>query len=71
MKADLILILVAIQGIANIFIGGKEMTAYTVQELINILQTMPSNAEIEINGHQGIDIFLADIDNVVCIDNPY
>lgn len=47
------------------------MTAYTVQELIDILQQMPSNAEIEINGQQGVDIFLADIDNVVCIDNPY
>jgi hypothetical protein len=47
------------------------MTAYTVKELINILQQMPSNAEIEINGHQGVDIFLAEIDNVVCIDNPY
>ena len=47
------------------------MTAYTVQELINILQKMPSNAEIETNGHQGIDIFLAETDNVVCLDNPY
>jgi hypothetical protein len=47
------------------------MTAYTVKELIDILKQMPQNAEIEINGHQGVDIFLADIDNVVCIDNPY
>ena len=47
------------------------MSAYTVEELINILQKMPFNAEIEINGHQGVDIFLEDADNVVCIDNPY
>ena len=47
------------------------MTAYTVQELIAILQQLPANAEIEINGHQGIDIFHAEIDNVVCLDNPY
>ena len=47
------------------------MTAYTVKELMDILQKMPSNAEIEINGHQGVDVFLAEIDNVVCIDNPY
>lgn len=46
-------------------------TAYTVAELIAILQTMPANAELEINGHQGVDISLAEIDNVVCLDNPY
>ena len=47
------------------------MTAYTVKELIDILKQMPQNADIEINGHQGVDIFLANIDNVVSLENPY
>lgn len=46
-------------------------TAYTVQELINILKEFPANAEIELNGHQGVDVSFAKIDNVVCLDNPY
>ena len=47
------------------------MTAYTVQELFDILKKLPANAEIEINGHQGVDIYFAETDNVLCIDNPY
>ena len=47
------------------------MTAYTVKELKDILKKLPDNAEIEINGHQGVDIFFTNIDNIVCIDNPY
>ena len=47
------------------------MSAYTVKELIEILKQMPQNADIEINGQQGVDIYLADIDNVVSLESPY
>lgn len=47
------------------------MSAYTVKELIEILKQMPQNADIEINGQQGVDIYFADIDNVVSLENPY
>ena len=47
------------------------MTAYTVQELFNIIKNLPANAEIEINGQQGVDLFFAETDNVLCLDNPY
>jgi hypothetical protein len=49
----------------------REMTAYTVQELFDIIKNLPANAEIEINGHQGVDLFFAKTDNVLCLDNPY
>ena len=46
------------------------MTAYTVQELFDIIKDLPADAEIEIDGHQGIDLYFEETDNVLCIDDP-
>ena len=46
-------------------------TVYTVKELKEILNSFPDNATIEVNGKQGVDVDIAKIDNVVCLDNYY
>jgi hypothetical protein len=47
-----------------------EKTVYTVEELLEYLKNLPKNAELEINGHLGIDVFYVDGENTVCLDNP-
>lgn len=45
-------------------------TAYTVKELIEILNTLPSTASVEIFGYEGVDIFYVPEGNTVCLEHP-
>ena len=43
-------------------------TTYTVQELFDLIKNLPADAEIEINGHLGVDVTF--VEKTLCFDNP-
>ena len=44
------------------------MTAYTIEDLIKILKTIPSSATITVNEQEGIDVFYEENENLFIIE---
>ena len=42
---------------------------YKVEDLIKYLQTLPQDAEIEVNGQYGIEVEFVDIENTLSTGN--